>query len=193
MAFTPLGYLRIGPIAATLLMIPVAIGAIRLGPVAGGLLGGVFGLTSFAQCFGMDFFGTTLLGINAFSTFVVCMVPRVVMGIGVGYLYRLFYKDDGEEQEAKPSIKKVFAMGIASFASAAINTCLFLGFFIVLFGTSDFVKGMQGATPLFVFIFSLAGINAIVELLVATFGGTLICQALDRAGLLRQNTHAQAL
>lgn len=35
LAFTPLGYLTIGPIAATTVQMPVIIGAILLGPSAG--------------------------------------------------------------------------------------------------------------------------------------------------------------
>ena len=51
MAFTPLGYLKVGAISISFLMIPVALGAIALGPVAGAALGTLFGITSFAQCF----------------------------------------------------------------------------------------------------------------------------------------------
>ena len=54
MAFTPLGYLRTAGLEITFIMIPVIVGAILLGPGAGALLGGVFGLTSFVQCFGMS-------------------------------------------------------------------------------------------------------------------------------------------
>jgi thiamine transporter ThiT len=39
MSFTPLGFLTIGPLAITLNMIPVAIGAIALGPKGGAVLG----------------------------------------------------------------------------------------------------------------------------------------------------------
>ena len=34
----------------TLIVIPVAVGAVTLGPAAGAILGGVFGITSFIQC-----------------------------------------------------------------------------------------------------------------------------------------------
>ena len=51
MAFTPLGYLHLGPVSITLLVIPVVIGGMTLGPVRGGFLGAVFGATSLAQCF----------------------------------------------------------------------------------------------------------------------------------------------
>ena len=39
LSFTPLGYLRIGPLSLSLLMIPVAIGAVVMGPLAGAILG----------------------------------------------------------------------------------------------------------------------------------------------------------
>ena len=35
MSYTPLGYLNIGPLAISLNMIPVAVGAIALGPIGG--------------------------------------------------------------------------------------------------------------------------------------------------------------
>ena len=57
LAFTPLGYLRIGPLAISLMTIPVVIGAMILGPAGGAVLGLVFGLTSFYQCFAGDPFG----------------------------------------------------------------------------------------------------------------------------------------
>ena len=44
LAFTPLGYLRIGPLAISLMTIPVVIGAMLLGPTGGAVLGLVFGL-----------------------------------------------------------------------------------------------------------------------------------------------------
>ena len=72
LAFTPLGYLKLGPaLEITFMTIPVAVGAILLGPASGAFLGGVFGLTSFIQCFGMSQFGATLLGIDAVRTFLV--------------------------------------------------------------------------------------------------------------------------
>lgn len=60
MAYTPLGYLNIGPLAITLNVIPVALAAITLGPVGGAAMGAVFGLTSFLQCIGVG--GTSAMG-----------------------------------------------------------------------------------------------------------------------------------
>lgn len=53
LTLTPLGYLPIGPLEVTVMMIPVAIGAMTLGISSGVILGGVFGLSSFLTCLGI--------------------------------------------------------------------------------------------------------------------------------------------
>ena len=55
--YTPLGYIRVFALEITLIIIPVTLGAMLLGPADGAILGGVFGLTSFATCFGSSQFG----------------------------------------------------------------------------------------------------------------------------------------
>ena len=60
MAYTPLGYLNIGPLAVTFNVIPVAVCAIVLGPTGGAIAGAVFGLTSFMQAMGIG--GVSALG-----------------------------------------------------------------------------------------------------------------------------------
>lgn len=49
MAYTPLGYLNIGPLAISFNVIPVAISAVVLGPVGGAVAGAIFGLTCFCS------------------------------------------------------------------------------------------------------------------------------------------------
>ena len=67
MAFTPVGFIRTPGLEITLIGIPVVVGAVLLGPSGGAILGAVFGLCSFLQCFGMSPFGAVLLGINPFD------------------------------------------------------------------------------------------------------------------------------
>lgn len=88
--FSGLGYIPTGfGFTITILMIPVAIGAILLGPGAGAILGTVFGLTSLATCFlGLDALGVALLAISPWKTVIVCLVPRIL----VGYLCGLIFK-----------------------------------------------------------------------------------------------------
>ena len=40
MAFTPIGYIKTAGLGITLIVVPVAVGAVTLGPTAGAILGG---------------------------------------------------------------------------------------------------------------------------------------------------------
>ena len=42
MAFTPIGYIKTAGLEITLIVVPVAVGAVTLGPTAGAILGGVW-------------------------------------------------------------------------------------------------------------------------------------------------------
>ena len=88
MAFTPLGYIKTVGIEITLIVVPVAVGAVTLGPTAGAILGGVFGFASFLRCFGLNAFGATLLGINPFLAFLVYVPTRILVGWLTGLIYQ---------------------------------------------------------------------------------------------------------
>lgn len=49
---TGLGMIKTAGLEITIMLVPVIVGAIVMGPAAGALLGGVFGLISFWECFG---------------------------------------------------------------------------------------------------------------------------------------------
>ena len=97
MAFTPIGYIKTAGLEITLIVVPVAVGAVTLGPTAGAILGGVFGITSFIQCFGMSQFGALLLGINPFLTFLVCVPTRILMGWLTGLIFAALYKSPAKK------------------------------------------------------------------------------------------------
>ena len=83
LTFTPLGYLVIGPIAATTIQMPVIIGAVLMGPVTGLVLGGFFGLSAIVKVLtmpGADPFATLALSYSPLHYIVVCMGSRLVLG-----------------------------------------------------------------------------------------------------------------
>lgn len=91
MAYTPLGYLNIGPLAISFNVIPVAISAVVLGPVGGAVAGAIFGLTSFLQCIGVggsSAMGVVLFGINPVFAFIQRFIPRLLDGICLGYIFK---------------------------------------------------------------------------------------------------------
>ncbi len=95
MAYTPLGYLNVGPLAVTFNVIPVAICAIVLGPTGGAVAGAVFGLTSYMQAMGIggvSALGSALFQISPVLTAIQCFVPRILDGICLGLIYRVVHK-----------------------------------------------------------------------------------------------------
>ncbi len=171
MAFTPIGYIKMPFVEITLITIPVIVGAVTMGPVAGLVLGTVFGLTSFAQCFGMSKFGTTLFSINPFFTFIICVVARALMGYLCGVIYKAFEKRGNTS---------VWAFGVSSVAGALLNTLFFVGFLLILFGNSDYIMAMRGGANVLAFLAAFVGINGLVEAIACGIVGTAISKALHK-------------
>ena len=179
MSFTPLGYLNIGPLAISLNMIPVAIAAVALGPMAGAILGGIFGITSFLQCLGIggiSAMGVILFEISPVLAFVQRFVPRVLAGLLAGLVYRGVGKLTGQGAAA-------FVTG---FCAALFNTVLFMLSLVLLFGNTEYMQGLIAGRNIIVFICAFVGINAVVEMLAATFAVGLVGKALDKANLIRR-------
>ena len=176
MAFTPVGYLKIGLLSITFLTVPIIIGAVSNGPVVGGILGLAFGLTSFAQCFGMDAFGTALFQISPFKTALMCIVPRVLIGVVCGFVYKGM---------SKTKAPKPVQYAISAFSAPLTNTVLFMGLLVAFFWNSDYIQsvatsfGASGA--IMKFLIAMVGVNGIVELAVCTVLGTVILIPLEKA------------
>lgn len=175
MAFTPLGYLKILTLSITFLTIPVVIGATALGTTDGAILGLVFGITSYAQCFGMDPFGTTLCGINPFYTALMCIIPRVMIGPVSGWLLQLLNRVMKTEHHHVG--KRMVKYMICCLAGALTNTVLFVGLFVGLFINTEFFWTLGGSVLEVVGV--LVTVNAVVEALVCTFVGGVIAERLN--------------
>ena len=177
MAFTPVGYLRIGVVSISFLMIPVAIGALAKGPIAGAVLGTVFGITSFAQCFGMDLFGTYLAEKNVFFTFVMCVVCRALAGAGAGLVFKAL---------SKVTKNAPVRSSVTGLSAALFNTVLFVGALILLFGkaTVSEATGLDAGLSVISLFTAIVGINAIFEAIAAFILTGAIGTALFKAKLI---------
>lgn len=174
MAFTPIGYIKTLGLEITLIVVPVAVGAVVLGPAAGAVLGAVFGITSFIQCFGMSAFGSVLLSINPIYTFLVCVVTRTLMGWLTGLIYRAVRRSN--------SLKKASVV-IANLCCPILNTLLFMGVLVLLFYQTEYIRGFAqtlGAANPFTFVVAFVGINGIVEAAACFVAGSAISQALKK-------------
>ena len=172
MAYTPLGYLNIGPLAITLNVIPVALAAITLGPVGGAAMGAVFGLTSFLQCIGVggtSAMGAMLFGINPVLAFIQRFIPRLLDGFLLGYVFRYSRKAVGDR----------IACMITGFCSA-----FFMSLLVLLFGNTSYVQGLMGGKNAILFICSFVGVNAIFEMCASTFLTGAVGLALIKAKVI---------
>ena len=181
MAYTPLGYLNIGPLAITFNMIPVAICAITLGPLGGAVAQAEFlHFTSFLQCMGIggsSAMGVVLFGINPFLAFVQRFVPRVLTGLFIGWLFWGMRK----------KTNAYAACAVTGFFAAFFNTVLFMASLVLLFGNTEYVQGLMGGQNVLLFICTFVGINAVLEMIAST----LITGAVG-AALIRGKSSAGA-
>ncbi len=168
MAFTPVGYLRIGVVEITFIMIPVIICAAACGPLFGGLMGLLFGITSFVQCFGMSAFGSMLFSINPYFAFILCVVPRVLFGVFAGLIYNGL---------AKTKIPSLLGDVITMLSSAMLHTIMFVGLLMLFYGRSEYINSFGNG--FFAIIWTIVGINGLVEWAVCATVGAAILKAVQ--------------
>jgi uncharacterized membrane protein len=113
-----LGATRLGAIPvpnlsgdATIMHVPVIIGAVLEGPIVGVLVGAIFGIFSFLQTSPVPFFKDPLVSI----------VPRLFIGVTAYYAYYLFRN--------KPYV----AMAAAAIVGTLTNTVLVVGAILIRF------------------------------------------------------------
>jgi uncharacterized membrane protein len=109
LGITGLGFIPLPTMRATIMHVPVIIGAIIEGPVVGALVGLVFGLFSMYQNF-------TAPGPTSFIFWnpIIAIIPRVLVGIVAYYVYRTLYN-----KIKKESISIAIASLLASFTNTA--------------------------------------------------------------------------
>lgn len=172
MSFTPLGYLKTGGLEITFILLPVAIGATVLKPSDGAILGGIFGITSFIQCFGISPFGAVLLSINWFYTLIVCLIPRILAGWLGGLIFAGLQKIDKT---------KFISYAVSCLATPIFNTLFFMSSLVIFFYNTEYIQGLVtalGASNVLTFVVAFVGINGVIEALVCFVAGTAISKAL---------------
>ena len=108
LSMTPLGFIPIGPTNATIMHIPVIIGAIVEGPLVGITVGFIFGATSLLKALTMP----TITSF-AFINPLVSILPRMLIGVIAYYVYKLTIK----------FTKNVFVSGwITGVVGSLVNT-----------------------------------------------------------------------
>lgn len=173
MAFTPLGYIPLGVINATIIQIPVIIGALFCGPKQGAFLGFLFGFTSFLKNTIMPatlsafvfspVLAAGMFGVKGvlFSTFI-CFVPRILVGVIPYFIYK------GMKKFSK---WKSLNFAVAGVIGAFTNTFLVMGSIYILY--KDAYAAAQGIDPAMVLgvIGGIIGFNGVIE---AVLSGVIV-------------------
>lgn len=205
MAFTPLGYIPLVVINATVIHIPVILGALFLGPKKGAFLGFVFGFTSFinntfkavtASAFVFSpVLAANMIGVSGiFKSLYICFVPRILVGIIPYFVYILIRNLLKSEQKVwrvviNAVVSLILFISIRAFLSnliesdnaVMIGTIAGLAAGIVLFVLLTVVIKKKAATSI---AFAYAGMTG-------AFTNTLF--VMSGIYILYKDAYAQAL
>lgn len=173
-AFTPIGFIHLGIIKATLIHIPVIIGSIILGPKIGAFLGLAFGTTSiinntlaptllsFAFSPAIPVLGTDR---GSFMALIVAIVPRVVIGI-----LPYFFMKGFNQLIIRNKIKQKTSLFLIGLVTTVIHTFLVMGAIAVVFYDAySQAINVESLSGVIIAVFTVFLSNGIGEAIVAAF------------------------
>jgi len=173
--FTPLGSLpAIGPIVATIAMVPVIITALLLGTKAGTVMGLFAGLFSFivwtfTPPSPVAFIFTPFYSLGEiqgnFGSLLICFVPRILVGTVSGAVYTTFSKLFTK--------KDVMNMVIASLLGSLTNTVGVMGGIWLFFGQQ--YSSMVGQSMIIIVTTTILT-SGIPEAIVSAIAAPAVCK-----------------
>lgn len=178
--FTPLGSLpAIGPIVATLAMVPVIITAILLGTGAGAAMGAFAGLFSLLVWTFMPpptsaaiaFVFTPFYPPGNVWSLVICFVPRILVGVVAGACFHLF---------TRLKWKSGVVYGLSGALSSLTNTFGVLGGIYVFFGHSYATVLGKGFNLLLGLIGLTILTSGIPEAIIGGLAAYAVCRPIQR-------------
>ena len=141
----------------SLVLIPIALGAMLLGPVAGAILGFIYGMTVFISLgvMHMDPFTGFLFDQTPVMAALICTVKTTAAGLVAGWVYRALSKKN-----------ILLAVFVAAALVPTVNTGIFvLGCFLIYSTISEFAAG-AGYSAVYFILIVCAGINYLLELAI---------------------------
>ena len=166
LGMTPLGFIPVGPTNATIMHIPVIIGAIVEGPIVGMLVGLIFGIFSLIRSI------TAPTPISfVFWNPLVSILPRILIGLASYYIYKFFSKTTKNE---------AVSIGITGALGTLVNTLGVLGMVYSLYA-EKFVSalGLSGQNA-FKVISGIGITNGLPEMFVAMLIVTAAVKAIKK-------------
>ena len=147
-----IGYIPIGPIKATIMHVPVIIGAVIEGPVVGAAVGLIFGLTSLFKAF-----TEPTITSFCFMNPIISVLPRVLIGVVAYYVYAGIHK----------LTKRVYLSGfVAGVVGSLTNTIGVIGLIYVLYA-DKYMAAIGQAGNAGKYILAICATNGVPEAIVA--------------------------
>lgn len=175
LGLTPLGFIPLGPVKATIMHIPVIIGTIVEGPIVGLMIGLIFGGFSMFQAYVMPTSPVQVIFLDP----MVAVVPRLFIAITSHYVYL------GTKKIIKTSSMDNRGMMLPSMAAAAVgtltNTAGVLGMIYIRHAAEYAAHlGIEQSTVGNFLLFGIAIPNGIPEMIVAVLIVTAVVHALGK-------------
>lgn len=149
------GFIKIGAVNLSFVLIPIVMGAIIIGPLGGIVLGIVFGLVCFIMgLLGMDPLTYLLISQHPVLTFLTCVVKGAMAGLVSALIYKLLNKKN-----------EYLSVILAALAAPVVNTGLFIiGALIMSDTITVFMAANKISVDIIYFLVIMcAGINFLVE------------------------------
>lgn len=146
------GYIPLGPVKATIMHVPVIIGAVIEGPAVGAAVGLIFGLTSLFKAF-----TEPTITSFCFMNPIISVLPRIFIGIAAYYVYAGIHK----------ITKRIYLSGfVAGIVGSLTNTIGVMGLIYVLYAEKYMAAiGQSGNAGKY--ILAICATNGLPEALVA--------------------------
>ncbi|MDR1095877.1 MAG: ECF transporter S component [Spirochaetaceae bacterium] len=124
LGITGIGFVRIPPVAITVMHVPVIIGAILEGPVVGFAVGLLFGIFSLVQTAILP--GTEAAFLNP----LISILPRLFIGPVTWLAYRAIAgkaaSGSGAKETPRRPVREIIAIAVSALAGTLTNTVLVL-------------------------------------------------------------------
>lgn len=176
MLLTPLGYIRTPFLSITLMHIPVIAAGVLMGPGYGSALGLVFGLTSVWNAtmspsltsFVFSPF-VTIGGISGnWTSLIIAIVPRVLLGWIAGTLFNVFNK----------KLNRPMSALLAGVLATACHTLMVLGLIALLWGPQYAQAIGQSPDTLLMYLGMVILTNGILEMIAAGIVNMALAKAI---------------
>lgn len=186
--FTPVGYIQLPMIKATVIHVPVIIGSILLGPGIGAGLGFVFGLTSLYN----NTFAPTLLSFafspvipvpgtagGSWTALLVTFLPRILVGVFPYYANRFFGKLLKEKG-------RMVSLGLSGIVGSMTNTILVMHLIYFLFRDAYGKASNLAVGAVYRAVLAVIFTNGLPEAVLAAVITAAVCRAIQRLGTMKR-------